>query len=175
MSEAPLFVRTFDLVAWLLGHQDDTDVTRVHALLLLDAVVLALKGYDRERNLDDADGAAALLRVRVRLAHQLGTLDDKQLLFAAALQVGRGPLPRRVSLGQAIGVLSQPHLGPRRSPRVPRLPGRQVPAELDLGQRGVRLGQIGRVGQRPPQARLPLQFEQRHLPRQPLGLVLPGA
>jgi len=103
VSDAPLFVRTFDLTAWLLGHPGDTDVTRAPALALLDAVVLGLKGFDRERNLEDADAAAAVLRVRVRLAHQLGTLDERQLLYAAGEldDIGRqlGGLQRSLARG----------------------------------------------------------------------------
>ena len=103
MKEAPLSVRTFDLAAWLLGHPGDTDVTTVPALALLDAVVLAAKGFDRERNLDAADEAAAVLRVRVRLAHQLGVIDERQLLFAAKEldEIGRqlGGLQRHLARG----------------------------------------------------------------------------
>lgn len=83
MSDAPLFVRCLDLAVWLMRHPRDTSVTSGPALALLDAVVLALKGFDRERNLEDADAAASVLRVRVRLAHELGHLDEKQLLHAA--------------------------------------------------------------------------------------------
>ena len=85
MKEAPLYVQTHDLARWLLQNLAPSGPleARVHegALSLLDHVVLALKGFDRERNVDGADAATALLRTQLRLARDLDHIDDRQLLF----------------------------------------------------------------------------------------------
>jgi hypothetical protein len=87
LSEAPLFVQSFDLAAWLATNVPaESEVARAlhrDALALLDHVVLALKGVDREHHLERADELAALLRVRTRLAQRVGLLGERQLLFLA--------------------------------------------------------------------------------------------
>lgn len=85
MREAPLYVHAHDLARWVLANVggDGALTRRLHegALALLDAVVLALKGDEREVRLTEADDANALLRVHVRLARELGLVDDRRLLF----------------------------------------------------------------------------------------------
>ena len=86
MKHAPVYTHTFDLVAWLLRHVEGgpvADAIHADALALLDHVVLALKGFDRRRRLDEADAVNALLRVRLRLAHELELIDERRLLFCA--------------------------------------------------------------------------------------------
>ncbi|MCK6529907.1 four helix bundle protein [Myxococcota bacterium] len=85
MKEAPLFAHAYDLAAWVSKNLPAAGPleARVHAgtLDLLDAVVLALKGLDRSGNLDRADAAAVLLRVHLRLLHEVDGLDEHRLLF----------------------------------------------------------------------------------------------
>ena len=85
MKESALFVQSFDLASWLLQHLDGEGalVRAIHAdaLALLDHVVLALKNVERRHHLDEADAVNALLRVRVRLAHQVGLVDERRMLF----------------------------------------------------------------------------------------------
>jgi hypothetical protein len=86
---APLYTDAYDLAAWLLGHLDrrgdalSRDTCRV-CLLLLDAVVLALKNRDRWERLDQADEALLRLRQRIRLAEDRGIFDQRQALHALA-------------------------------------------------------------------------------------------
>lgn len=89
-TPAPLFVHSFDLAAWMLGHfgaGTDTLSRELSAksLLLLDLVTLALQDRDRDLRLADADELLVALRLRLRLAEQLGTLDERQLMHALAL------------------------------------------------------------------------------------------
>lgn len=85
MKEAALYVASFDFAAWVLSHLDGSGALAgaIHndALTLLDHVVLALKGVDRRHHIDEADATNALLRVRLRLAHQLELFDERRMLF----------------------------------------------------------------------------------------------
>lgn len=86
MKHAAVYTQTFDLVTWLLRHVEGGPVAaalHVDALALLDHVVLALKGFDRRRHVDEADAVNAVLRVRLRLAHELDIIDERRLLFCA--------------------------------------------------------------------------------------------
>ncbi|MCB9795823.1 MAG: four helix bundle protein [Alphaproteobacteria bacterium] len=87
MKHAPLFVRCFDLAAWICRHVSAEQEVgrRLHAQVndLLDHVVLALKGWDRWAQLDAADACNALLRARLGLAVELDLIDERQMLFLA--------------------------------------------------------------------------------------------
>ena len=87
MNQAPVFVQAFDVAAWLLRQVKGGDALpqAVHrdALAMLDHVVLALKGVDRAHHVDRADAVNAVLRVRLRLAHEVGLLNERQLLYVA--------------------------------------------------------------------------------------------
>ena len=91
MREAPLFAKTYDLVLWLDArtsafpkHQRFGLAARImgHAHDALEALTLALKGFDKLDNVDRADRALALLRVQLRLATDLKLLRHRQLQFA---------------------------------------------------------------------------------------------
>lgn len=91
MKEAPLFVRSYDLYAWLLQRLDKHDAPSPHlraailgeARALLDAVVLALSRFDTTERAAVADEHAALLRVHLRMAADRGLVDTDQLLYCA--------------------------------------------------------------------------------------------
>lgn len=95
MKEAPLYLHAHDLARWLLANlaPDSCLEERLHrdALALLDHIVLALKGFDRDHHLDEADATAAVLRARLRLARDLERLDDRRLVFLTDQldQIGR--------------------------------------------------------------------------------------
>ncbi len=95
MKQAPVFVSAYQLARWILAHaqlpaplgprlQDD-------ALALLDHITLALHDAQPQPHLALADQRATLLGVHLRLAHDLGHLDARRLLFAAGEleQIGR--------------------------------------------------------------------------------------
>lgn len=85
MREAPLYVQSFDLARWLLaslkGPSVLVETLQRDALALLEHVVLALKGSDRELHVERADERGALLRCRLMLARELALVDERQLLF----------------------------------------------------------------------------------------------
>lgn len=93
MKEAPLFAQALSLSQWLLTNlaapSPLTSRIHAHALDLLERV-LALKGFDRDEQIDQADRSAALLRVHLRLALELGQLDDQRYLFLAGELDGIG-------------------------------------------------------------------------------------
>jgi hypothetical protein len=93
---APLFVHAFDLTAWVLERfGEGTDALSrelcAKALALLDLVTLALQDRERDLRLTDADELLVGLRLRLRLAGQLGRLDERQLMHVLGLadSVGR--------------------------------------------------------------------------------------
>ena len=93
---APLYVDTYDLASWLLGHFNaGTDTlsreTCRFSLDLLDVVVLALKNYERWEQLEQADQILLRLRQRIRLIQTQGMLDDHQTLHALEIcdRIGR--------------------------------------------------------------------------------------
>ncbi len=90
-SEAPLFTKTYDLVLWLMARTQSFPKSqrfvlgaRVmdHAFEVLEAISLALRGFDRADNVARADSALALLRVYLRLAADSALLRRRQLVFA---------------------------------------------------------------------------------------------
>ncbi len=96
MKQAPLFADTFSLCEWLLRHLDrETSVLARalcdDALRILEAVVLALKGWSRPERIAEADECLIVLRVHLRLAGATGLLAEPQLLFAleCADRIGR--------------------------------------------------------------------------------------
>lgn len=87
MKPAPLFADAFRLYTWLHGHfagSPDPLARAIveQALALLEALTLALKGRERDLQIDRADELLLLLRVRLRLAAALGLLTQAQLLHA---------------------------------------------------------------------------------------------
>lgn len=88
-DRAPLFTHCFDLAAWILGHFNTREGVLAHDLCtrslgLLDAVTLALRDVDRQERLETADIVLVELRLRLRLAHEAGLLDERQMLHALA-------------------------------------------------------------------------------------------
>ena len=95
-TPAPLFVHSFDLAAWVLerfGEGCDTLSRELcgKSLSLLDLVTFALQDRERDLRLIDADELLVALRLRLRIAEQLGRLDERQLMHALGLvdSVGR--------------------------------------------------------------------------------------
>lgn len=94
---APIFTATWDLCVWLMKkvkEQPQDVLARAlarEALLLIDAVTLALKNIDREEALRRADLILIRLRLRLRLAMETGLLDDHQGQYALrqADEIGR--------------------------------------------------------------------------------------
>ncbi len=91
MNEAPLFSKTYDLVLWLDERVESFPKNQRFGLArrvmddahdALEAVTLALKGFDQLENVDRADAALALLRVHLRLATDRKLLRQRQLTFA---------------------------------------------------------------------------------------------
>ena len=89
-APAPLFVHAFDLAAWVLGRFGERSdaLSRelcTKSLTLLDLITLALQDRERDLRLNDADELLVGLRLRLRLAGQLGALDERQLMHALGL------------------------------------------------------------------------------------------
>jgi hypothetical protein len=84
---APIFADTFSLCEWLLGRLEQSErvlARRIceEALLLLDAVGLALQGRGVGSRLDEADERLIMLRIKLRLAGSVELLTKEQLVFA---------------------------------------------------------------------------------------------
>ncbi len=83
---APLFTAAWDLSAWILKRWGSEPAVLPESLcreglVLLDAVVYALKGIDRRDNLDAADLCLIRLRMRIRMAEETGLADGRQARF----------------------------------------------------------------------------------------------
>jgi hypothetical protein len=96
MRPAPLFADACQLYIWLHGRLAGAGDPLARALLeqslgLTEALVLALKGRDREHNIDRADERLIVLRVWLRLAAEVGQCSEGQLLHALELtdRIGR--------------------------------------------------------------------------------------
>ena len=93
-KEAPLFVQCMAIAKWLFenlrGPTVLVEAVQRDALRLLDDVVLALANIDRDENILRADEAATLLRVHLRLAADLGALEERQLVFVTGELDGIG-------------------------------------------------------------------------------------
>ncbi len=94
--QAPIFTAAWDLTVWVQRHLGDSPQVVAMAaarasLDLLDALVLALKGIEREEQLAVADRDLIRLRMRLRLAHAIDLLDERQLEFLLRLtdDIGR--------------------------------------------------------------------------------------
>jgi hypothetical protein len=101
-QESPLFVKTFDLLVYLLPASEKFPRTqrvvlgrRIQevGLGLLDLLLAARKCRDEERQalLHQADIELDRLRYTVRLCHEIGLLSQKQYRHASGLlaEVGR--------------------------------------------------------------------------------------
>ncbi len=93
---APLYRDASAICEWLLSRlHDDGRVLSTQichtALLLLDHVVLALKGRERAHRLDQADAALIRLRTLLQLASAINLFDDSQMLYALEIadRIGR--------------------------------------------------------------------------------------
>ena len=89
-SPPPLYRDSGTLAEWILGRfQDDARPLGrrlcEQAIRLLELVVLALKGREREERIADAEERVICLRADLRIAAALGQLDDEQLLYALGL------------------------------------------------------------------------------------------
>lgn len=94
-SPSPLYVDSFALCEWLLGHLGDVPrpLARslcAHSLALLGAITLALKGRRRDEQLESADESLILLRTEIRLAAAVGDLTEPQMVFALEKADGIG-------------------------------------------------------------------------------------
>ena len=111
MKEAPLFVHSYDFATWVLNrlevathHPVLRDAILKRSLALVEAVTLALLGFQTVERARQADEATALLRLHVRLAGEKGLLDEQQ--YAHAVQcladIGRqlGGWRRKLEAGQ---------------------------------------------------------------------------
>ena len=83
---APLFVDTMRLATWVLRRFGGPAplVRRIaeDSLALLDQVTLALRGSRRDERIAAADDRLHLLRIHLRLARELGLLDEAQLIYS---------------------------------------------------------------------------------------------
>ncbi|MBN2494268.1 MAG: diversity-generating retroelement protein Avd [Deltaproteobacteria bacterium] len=88
---APLFTRTYDLVLWLSERTESFPRSQRFGLAArimaqahgaLESITLALRGFDREDNVERADAALALLWVYLRLACDRKLVRRRQLGFA---------------------------------------------------------------------------------------------
>ncbi|HCS92806.1 MAG: hypothetical protein N838_02020 [Thiohalocapsa sp. PB-PSB1] len=93
---APIYVRSFDLAAWILQRFDEPGDALGHSLCtqamqLLDLIALALQNRDYGQRLDEADELLVGLRNRLRLAAQIGRIDDRAMLHGLGLanDIGR--------------------------------------------------------------------------------------
>lgn len=92
---SPIHADLVDLAEWVLDKFDrETSVLSrdlcAAALELLETVTLALKGRRQEENLELADELLIRVRVRLRMARQLGYLDDDQLMHNLEFTDGIG-------------------------------------------------------------------------------------
>ena len=86
-AAAPLYVDSFALCEWLLGHFGDDPrclptALCQSALALFSSVTLALKGRRRDEHLEEADEHLIRLRAQLRLAHAVNVLSETQMLYA---------------------------------------------------------------------------------------------
>lgn len=98
-APAPLYVDAFGLCEWLLGHFGDDARILPRAisqcgLALLEAITLALKGHQRDEQLERADECLIRLRTQLRLAGAMGYLSEAQMLHA---------LERADAIGRQLG------------------------------------------------------------------------
>jgi hypothetical protein len=95
MKPAPLYTDAFDLCQWLLGQlgeEPDALARRLctTAMDLVEALALALKGWDRQLRIEQVDEHLLRLRIELRLAAACGLLAESQLLFALERADGIG-------------------------------------------------------------------------------------
>lgn len=98
-AAAPLYVDSFALCEWLLGHFGDDKRVLPRALCqcalrLFEAITLALKGRRREEHVEIADEQLIRLRAQLRLAQAMSYLTQAQMLYA---------LERADAIGRQLG------------------------------------------------------------------------
>ncbi len=91
--DAPLYIESHDLAVWVLGRcagwsepglADLRSETSRSAIRLVEDVALALTfPAGRSRHLERADQGIVRLRIALRLARDLGALEDRQLRHAS--------------------------------------------------------------------------------------------
>ncbi|MDJ0840188.1 MAG: hypothetical protein QNK37_27005 [Acidobacteriota bacterium] len=98
MKYAPLFTACYDLLSWLLDRTEGVDAFAplnraliTQAVRLTESITLALQGFDADLRIGDADEAAALLRLHLRLAADKDLLTREQQVFAVSCldEIGR--------------------------------------------------------------------------------------
>jgi hypothetical protein len=97
MSErAPIFTAAYALARWtlsVLDTQSGTLAARVcrDALAVLETLALALKDPDPDLQLEEADETLVRLRLGLRLAADIGLIEERQMLHGLGLadDVGR--------------------------------------------------------------------------------------
>lgn len=95
-KEAPIFTAAWDLNLWVqrkLGGQSHVlaDAVARESLAVLDAVVLALKGFERLDQVHLADRHLVRLRMRIRLAWETELMEERQARYLLELtdDIGR--------------------------------------------------------------------------------------
>ena len=86
-GRTPLYIDTFALCEWLLNHLDTDQRTLARAicdraLILHEAILLALRDRQRLHELERADDALIVLRSELRLAASIGQLSESQVVYA---------------------------------------------------------------------------------------------
>ena len=94
MKQAPLAPAAHEVVLWCLRvfrleTELDRQVQRL-AFEVNDAVLLALVGRERKQQVALADDRSRLLRARLRVAADLGRIEDRQLVHANGLLASIG-------------------------------------------------------------------------------------
>jgi len=94
-AAAPLYVDSFALCEWLLGHFGDDPrclptALCQSALALFSSVTLALKGRRRDEHLEEADEHLIRLRAQLRLAHAVNVLVERVVVLRKAVGVLEG-------------------------------------------------------------------------------------
>ena len=94
-APAPIFTATYDLASWVLKVLNDNpdQVSRdlcSRALELLSLITFALKGRDRLMRLDAADEILIRIRLDLRLAADLGLIEQRQALHGLEMADGVG-------------------------------------------------------------------------------------
>jgi hypothetical protein len=94
-APAPIFTSTYDLASWVLqvmnDHPDHLSGDLCNrALGLLSLIAFALKGRDRLMRLDEADEILIRIRLGLRLAADLGLIEQRQALYGLEMADGIG-------------------------------------------------------------------------------------
>jgi hypothetical protein len=94
-TPAPIFTATYDLASWVLqimnDHPDHLSGDLCNRVVeLLSLIAFALKGRDRSMRLDEADEILIRIRLDLRLAADLGLIEQRQALHGLEMADGIG-------------------------------------------------------------------------------------